>query len=179
MSRNLLETVLGAVVLLTAIVFLVFAYQRSGVGQASGGYELTAQFDAIDGLDVGGAVRISGIQVGQVTGASLNHQTYRAQVSFTVADGIEIPSDSTATIASTSLLGGKYLSITPGGDVQMLGEGGEITYTQPSLNIERLIGQYVFGGGAQGEAGQQGGAPDGAGAPPAADPFGTDDGNAP
>lgn len=88
MSRNLLETVLGAVVLLTAIVFLVFAYQRSGVGQASGGYELTAQFDAIDGLDVGGAVRISGIQVGQVTGASLNHQTYRAQVSFTVADGI-------------------------------------------------------------------------------------------
>ncbi|WGF86961.1 outer membrane lipid asymmetry maintenance protein MlaD [Marinivivus vitaminiproducens] len=175
MSRNLLETVLGAVVLVAAAAFLVFAYERSGIGRGTGGYELVAQFDAIDGLDVGAPVRISGIQVGQVTAADLNRDTFRARITFTVADGIEIPSDSTASIASTSLLGGKYLAVSPGGDVQILSAGGEITYTQPSINIERLIGQYVFGGGGQ-AGGAQGGAET---PPPAADPFSSGGGTNP
>ena len=50
MSRNILETLLGAVVLIVAVGFLVFAYRSSQV-QQNGGYELIARLDKVDGLE--------------------------------------------------------------------------------------------------------------------------------
>jgi phospholipid/cholesterol/gamma-HCH transport system substrate-binding protein len=157
MSRNVVETVLGAVVLAVALGFLAWAYGRSDAGDP-GGYTLTARFDRVDGLETGGDVRISGIKVGQVLGQRLDPQTYRAEVTFSVRDGIELPSDSSAAIVSSGLLGGKYLSVVPGGDVELLGSGDEITLTQSSVNLEDLIGRYIFSGGGQGTQGNQGGA---------------------
>ena len=46
MRQNLVETLIGAVVLLVAAVFLVFAYGKSGVGHIAG-YALTAKFSRI------------------------------------------------------------------------------------------------------------------------------------
>jgi phospholipid/cholesterol/gamma-HCH transport system substrate-binding protein len=167
MPRNVLETVLGAVVLVVAAAFLWYAYQRADVSDP-GGYVLRAQFESVDGLENGSDVRISGIKVGQVLSQTLDPQTYLAEVRFSVASNVELPSDSSAAIASASLLGGKYLSLSPGGDVETLGPDGLITFTQPSINIERLIGQYVFGGGGGGPAGGEGsGAAPAPGAAPA------------
>jgi phospholipid/cholesterol/gamma-HCH transport system substrate-binding protein len=145
MSRNALETMLGAVVLIVAAVFLLFAYQSSQIG-VSDGYELTAQFDRVDGLDSGADVRIGGIKVGSVTAQTLNPETYRAEIRFSVQDNVELPSDSSAAIMSDGLLGGKYLSIEPGGDIEMLGNGEEITLTQSSVRLEDLIGQLIYSG---------------------------------
>ncbi len=161
MSRNIVETILGAVVLAVAIGFVAWAYGRSEAGDP-GGYTLKAGFDRVDGLEVGGDVRISGIKVGQVLAQSLNPQTFRAEVTFSVRDGIEVPADSSAAIVSSGLLGGKYLSVVPGGDERLLADGGEITLTQSSVNLEDLIGRYIFSGGGQGGAGGAA-APGGAG----------------
>jgi phospholipid/cholesterol/gamma-HCH transport system substrate-binding protein len=162
MSRNIVETVLGAVVLLVTVAFLGWAYARSDAGDP-GGYTIIAQFDRADGLEVGSDVRISGIKVGQILSTSLNPQTFRAEVRFSVRDGIELPSDSSAAVVSASLLGGKYLAVTPGGDEKVLADGGTIQFTQSAVNIEDLIGKYIFGAG-----GQQGGGQGGAGAQPGA-----------
>lgn len=148
MSRNIVETVLGAVVLAVAVGFLFWAYGRSSAGDP-GGVALRAKFDRVDGLDVGGDVRISGIKVGQVLAQRLDPVSFRAEVTFSVQDGIEVPADSSAAIVSTSLLGGKYLALVPGGDERLLGEGGEITLTQSSVNFEDLIGRYIFSQGSQ------------------------------
>jgi phospholipid/cholesterol/gamma-HCH transport system substrate-binding protein len=158
MSRNVVETILGAVVLIVAIGFGAWAYGRSNLGDSSG-YELRAQFDRADGLDVGADVRISGIKVGRVLAQSLDQETYRAEVTFSVRDGIELPSDSSAAIVSSGLLGGKYLSVVPGGDVELLGSGDEITLTQSSVNLEDLIGRYIFSGSGGGQGGAEGQAP--------------------
>src|SRR3712207_2061624 len=99
MSRNVIETILGAVVLIVAIGFGAWAYGRSNLGDTSG-YELRAQFDRADGLDVGADVRISGIKVGRVLAQSLDQETYRAEVTFSVRNGIELPADSSAAIMS-------------------------------------------------------------------------------
>jgi phospholipid/cholesterol/gamma-HCH transport system substrate-binding protein len=143
MSRNIVETVLGAVVLIVAIGFLSWAYGRSNVGGPAG-YELVAKFDRADGLDVGADVRLSGIRIGSVIGQSLDAVTYRAVVNFTVDNGIELPSDSSAAIVSSGLLGGKYLSLTPGADEEMLVSGEEVVFTQSSVNLEDLIGRFIF-----------------------------------
>lgn len=148
MKRNIVESVLGAIVLAVALGFVVWAYARADVGDP-GGYTLVAKFDRIDGIDPGGPVRISGIRVGQILSMELDPTTFRAEVRFSVGREIEIPADSSAQILSSSLLGAKYLAIVPGGDDVMLDEGGEIPFTQSSVNFEDLIGQFMFsqGGG--------------------------------
>ena len=147
MNRNFLETMLGAVVLVVAIGFLYYAYQNNK-GADGGSYALMAQFDRIDGLDNGADVRIGGIKIGSVTEQTLDTASYRAQVRFTVQDGVELPLDSSAAIMSDGLLGGKYLSIEPGGDIDMLEQGDEVTLTQSSIRLEDLIGQLIYSGGS-------------------------------
>jgi len=144
MTRNVMETLLGAIVLIVAILFLTFAYRASQVGEENG-YELVARFDRIDGLDLGADVRVSGIKVGSVIDQELDPDTYRAEVRFTVREGVELPLDTSAAIVSDGLLGGKYLALTPGGDVEMLEPGDEITLTQSVIILEDLIGRLVFG----------------------------------
>ena len=163
MSRNVVETILGAVVLIVAIGFGAWAYGRSNVGDP-GGYELQARFDRADGLEIGGDVRVSGIRVGRVISQELDKQTFRALVRFSVQDGIEMPEDSSAAIVSTGLLGGRYLALVPGGADELLRDGGEIKLTQSAVNIEDLIGRFIYGSGSSGSSG---GAASG-GAPPAA-----------
>ncbi len=143
MTRNLLETLLGAIVLIVAIVFLGFAYNASQLGDDSG-YELIARFDRVDGLQRGADVRIGGIKIGTVIDQNLDPTTYRAEVRFTIRDDVKLPTDSSVAVASDGLLGGKYLSLVPGGDVDMLAAGDEITLTQSAINLEDLIGRFIF-----------------------------------
>jgi phospholipid/cholesterol/gamma-HCH transport system substrate-binding protein len=150
MTRNLLETLLGAVVLIVAVGFLVFAYRSSQVQQI-GGYELIARFDKVDGLEPGSEVRISGIKVGSVLDQSLDPETYRAEVRFSLREDVRLPADTSAAVVSNGLLGGKYLALVPGGDIEMLEAGDEVTLTQSAVNLEDLIGHMIFsqGGGEQ------------------------------
>jgi phospholipid/cholesterol/gamma-HCH transport system substrate-binding protein len=145
-KRSGSDLLAGAVVLVVAFGFLGYALAHSGRSIASG-YPLHASFDRIDGLVVGADVRVAGVKVGSVTGAVINPQTYQAVVDFTVNDSIKLPKDSSAVITSDGLLGGKYLSLEPGGDSAMLGPGGEITVTQSSISIEQLLGKFIFSAG--------------------------------
>jgi phospholipid/cholesterol/gamma-HCH transport system substrate-binding protein len=143
MKSNIVESVLGALVLLVAVSFFAWAYARADVGDP-GGYTLVAKFESIGDLEPGGDVRISGIRIGQILSLELDPVSFRAQVRFSVLNDIELPADSSAQIVSASLLGGKYLSITPGGDEVVLADGGEIEYTQSAVNFEDLLGQFIF-----------------------------------
>ncbi len=157
MTRNLLETLLGAIVLLVAIGFMTFAYRSSQISE-SDGYELNARFTRVDGLERGADVRISGIKVGTVVDQSLNPETFQAEVRFSLPDNIHLPLDSSAAVVSSGLLGSKYLALVPGGDPEMLKPGDEVTLTQSSVNVEDLIGHMIFNG-AGGQKASDGQAP--------------------
>ena len=150
MTRNILETLLGAVVLIVAVGFLAFAYNSSQIQQTDG-YELIARFDKVDGLERGSDVRISGIKVGSVLDQALDSETYRAEVRFSLREDVRLPADTSAAVVSNGLLGGKYLALVPGGDIEMLEDGDEVTLTQSAVNLEDLIGHMIFsqGGGEQ------------------------------
>jgi phospholipid/cholesterol/gamma-HCH transport system substrate-binding protein len=152
MSRSLVETLLGAVVLVVALGFLAYAYTTSDVADP-GGYRLTAAFSNIDGVQAGSDVRVSGIKVGEVLRSHLDPQTYQAELILSVASDVELPLDSSARIVSESLLGGRYVELQPGAEMDMLQPGDEIMFTQSAINLEDLIGRFVFSG----EDGGQGG----------------------
>lgn len=170
MRRNVIETVLGAVVLVVAGFFLFFAYTSSSVRPVSG-YKLEARFSSTGGLSAGSDVRISGVKVGTVTGQFLDKQTFQAVVQMEIDRSIQLPRDTSASIASESLLGGRYLQLEPGGEEDKLKEGDVIEYTQSAVNLEELLGRFIFsssGGGQGGNGGGQAASPPASGeAPPA------------
>ena len=74
----------------------------------------------------------------------LDRGSFEAVVRMTIAPDVELPDDTAAKIASESLLGGKYISLEPGGGIDMLADGDEIEYTQGSVSLEELIGQVIY-----------------------------------
>ncbi len=137
------ETLTGAAVLVVALAFLGYAVAHSGRSSGAG-YSLQAKFDHIDGLNVGGDVRLAGVKVGTVTDERIDPKTFSAIVTMTVRDDIKLPKDSGASITSESLLGGKYVSLSPGGDETDLKPGQTITVTQSSISLEDLLGKFIF-----------------------------------
>jgi phospholipid/cholesterol/gamma-HCH transport system substrate-binding protein len=141
--RSIAEVLTGAVVLLVAAGFLGYAVAHSGRSAASG-YTLFARFEHIDGLGVGADVRLAGVKIGSVNQARIDPQNFQAVVALSVRGDIKLPKDSAAIITSESLLGGKYVSLQPGGDETLLQPGQTITITQSSVSIEELLGKFIF-----------------------------------
>ncbi len=136
------ETVIGAVVILAAVGFGLYAAQVGGAGGGGDAIPLSAQFRSVEGIAVGTDVRLAGIRVGSVTGLDLDPATYQARATFTVERTIEIPEDSDIKIASEGLLGGSFLEITPGASEFMLAEGDEILNTQSSVSLLNLLMRF-------------------------------------
>lgn len=143
MNRNVIETVMGGVVLLVAVLFVVFAYTSSNVRQG-GGYDVVARFNSVDGIANGTDVRLSGIKVGSVVSQRLDPETYLAELRLNLDESVQLPLDSVAKIQSDGLLGSNYVALTPGAEDQMIAAGGEIRYTQDPVNIADLIGRFMF-----------------------------------
>jgi phospholipid/cholesterol/gamma-HCH transport system substrate-binding protein len=105
---------------------------------------LSAEFDRVDGLNAGSDVKIAGVKVGSVVSMRIDPQSFQAQVTMRVQPGLRLPTDTSAEVQSEGLLGGKYISLVPGGSERMLGEGGRITETQGSVSLESLLGRFIF-----------------------------------
>ena len=152
MSGNLVETLIGAMVLLVAGFFLYFSYDKADV-RAVSGYSLTAKFDKVDGVKTGSDVMLAGIKVGTVTNQSLDSDEYLAVLQLSLASDVRLPDDSAIKVLSDGLLGGKYLSIDPGGSENYLDAGEEIRFTQGTVDLTELIGKAIYnsssGGGAK------------------------------
>ena len=143
MQRNMLETVMGAIVLLTAVAFVSFSYEAANI-RGTDGYELEAEFGATGGLSVGDDVRISGIKVGRISRQELDPITYAARIVMSLDERILIPADSSARITAASLLGGNYLELIPGADEDMMQPGAVIYDTRDPVSLTDLLGKAVF-----------------------------------
>jgi phospholipid/cholesterol/gamma-HCH transport system substrate-binding protein len=147
-SRNIVETIVGAMVLVVAGAFVFYAFAKSDRSSADG-YDLVARFGRIDGLKRGSDVTLSGVKVGTVTAIDLDRKTYQAVVHLGVTSGLQLPDDTNAKIVSESLLGGMVVVLEPGADTKMLPAGGEITKTQDAISLTELIAKFMFGGTGQ------------------------------
>ena len=143
MGKNLIETLMGTVVIAVAAIFLLFAYSKADVGAVTG-YTVKAKFDRIDGIKVGGDVRLSGIKIGTVVDEILDPNTYFAVVTLSIDSSIKLPTDTSVACTSSGLLGNKYLNLSPGADDTMIPAGGEIESTQGCIDLFALLGQMIF-----------------------------------
>jgi phospholipid/cholesterol/gamma-HCH transport system substrate-binding protein len=144
MNRTIVETMMGAIVLIIAGVFLVFAYSSAQIRMVSG-YEVTAKFNHAEGIHDGGDVRINGIKVGTILSATLDPKTFQAIVRMTIDNSVKLPGDTVATITSSSLLGDNFMALVTGNDEEHpIPANGMITHTQSPASIMDLISQFAY-----------------------------------
>ena len=129
-----------ALFILATVIFIVgdlsVLFRKSG-------YVLHADFETAAGLEKRTVVKMAGVSIGYVS--AINLKGVRADLTFSIDPGVEIYKDSKATMASLGLLGEKYIEITAGGSEKILGPGELIRETEPAVDLEQLISNYVFG----------------------------------
>jgi len=149
MGRNAIETVLGAVVLLLAGLFIAFAYSSADLQKVKG-YTVHARFPMVDGLKEGTDVRVNGVKIGSIAKMTLltnpGPNQYFVDVEMTLKEGILLPEDTVAMAAMESLMGGKYLSLEVGVDETTIKTDGtgRLTRTQAPVRLDDLIGQLIY-----------------------------------
>ena len=143
MKRNPIETVLGAVVLLVAAMFILFAYSTADV-KVESGYKLNADFLKVGGLVRGSDVRISGVNVGTVIGETLNQENFQARITMSIGPDISLPVDTEASIVGDGLLGSKYVNLMPGQSQEILRDGETLRETRDYQSLEDLVGEIIF-----------------------------------
>ena len=142
MKENVLEILVGSVVLILSFVFVIFTLSNTGFQQK--GKFINAEFGNVAGLKVGDDVLIAGIKVGEVSSNTLDSKSYLAVVKLNLQNNIFIPEDSVAKISSASLLGGQYVEIIPGASDEMLKDDETIYDTRDPVSLTDLLGQAVF-----------------------------------
>jgi len=143
MRKQVIESVMGAVVLMVAAYFLVFAYTAAQVEEVEG-YHVKANFLKIGGLSEGSDVRISGIKVGSVISSKLDQDTFEASLILSIRPDIKLPVDTVASIASQGLMGDKYIRLEPGALPDHLLNGDILKNTKDYKSLEDTVGEFIF-----------------------------------
>jgi phospholipid/cholesterol/gamma-HCH transport system substrate-binding protein len=86
---------------------------------------------------------MAGVRVGRVQKIGLSGED--AVITLRVEDSVKLSQDAIASIRTKGILGDKYIKLSQGGSEKLIKPGGRIRETEPPLDIEKLIGDFIFG----------------------------------
>ena len=144
MDKHWFEALIGFIIVVICITFSYRVYKVSG-----GGYSvkqasiMISRFNNVDGVTVGTDVKLGGVKVGAVKSVTLDDDLM-VIVEILVDCKTKIPVDSSLSVVSGSLLGGKYLEIKPGFEENFIKNGGSFKRTNSAINIEGIISRFAF-----------------------------------
>lgn len=147
MNTRRIEIAVGLFVVLSVGAFFMLAMQVSNLitYESDEGYELVARFDNIGGLKVRSPVAVGGVRIGKVASIEYDNTTYEAVVVLKVEPQYNrFPTDTSAGILTSGLLGEQYVGLEPGAEEKYLKNGNEIMVTQSALVLEEIIGQFLY-----------------------------------
>ncbi len=141
------ELTSGIFLLLGIAAMLWLATKATDYGMQVGNdtYQVKARFSNVADLKTRSPVKIGGVTVGLVERISLDPVTFDALVEMKIDLRFsDIPSDTSASILTSGMLGDRYIGLDPGGALDALTDGDEIFITQSAVVLETLISKYMF-----------------------------------
>lgn len=141
MSRPLTtELKVGAFTLAcVGLVVFGFFWSRDGITGGDDVYRLVLTVPSAEGLYPGTPVKLAGVEVGSVESVGIEGQ--RAKLVLLVKDDVVLPSDTTARLASSGLLGDRHVLLEPGQGEGVLAEGGRLDPGPEPGNIDAITRQ--------------------------------------
>ena len=145
MKSDIFEFIIGLGVIIIAGWFILSVVSKSDkLSNISETTNYIASFNDVSGISVGSNIKLAGVTVGKVLELKLDEINYTAEMVLGINKKIKIPNDSEIIITSEGLLGGNYVSISPGGSDIFLKANENFSFTQSSLSLNNLI-QKFFG----------------------------------
>lgn len=146
MKRQYAELLVGIFVIVS---FACIGYMSIKLGKMkifrTGEYTLKAKFQSVSGLKKDARVEIAGIQIGRVAKMTLDTEDFVAIVEIKLNQSIQVGDDVIASIKTSGLIGDRFIQLSPGGSEDFLEEGDFISETESPIDIEELVGKFVFG----------------------------------
>ena len=106
---------------------------------------MTARFDHIGGLTVKAPVTLAGVTIGRVASIGIDADDYSARITLQIDQAYDnLPTDTSAAILTSGLLGAQYVGLDPGAEETYLEDGDRIEITQSAVVLEHLIGQILI-----------------------------------
>jgi phospholipid/cholesterol/gamma-HCH transport system substrate-binding protein len=127
----------AVMVLLTALLFVIFAQYRTG---STNSY--SAVFTDVSGLKAGDSVRAAGMRVGTVKNLSMQPDD-TVVATFDADRDVVLTTGSRAAVRYLNLVGDRYLELIDGpGSTRLLPAGSQIPAdrTAPALDLDALLG---------------------------------------
>jgi len=146
MERTTVDLWVGIFVVagIAALVMLAMKVGNLSTYNVSESYEVHAYFSNIGGLKPKASIKSAGVLVGRVTEITLDTERYEANVKMSLDKRYQFPKDTFANILTSGLLGEQYIGLMPGGDEEMLKDGGLIRKTQSAVVLEDLISKFIY-----------------------------------
>jgi phospholipid/cholesterol/gamma-HCH transport system substrate-binding protein len=146
MKNNWIDAWVGLFVVVGAAALLFLALKAGNLLSLNFAptYDVVAQFDNIGGLKPDAPVKSAGVVVGRVARIDFDNRTFAAKVTLALDKRFQFPTDTSAKILTSGLLGDQYIGLDPGGSEKNLHAGDRIQNTQSAIVLENLIGQFLY-----------------------------------
>ena len=146
MTRKAIETTVGLFLLIGVAAMIWLALKVGNWSPATThDYEVTAHFDNIGGLTVKAPVTLAGVTIGRVASIGIDADDYSARITLQIDQAHDnLPTDTSAAILTSGLLGAQYVGLDPGAEETYLEDGDRIEITQSAVVLEHLIGQILI-----------------------------------
>lgn len=164
------ELLVGALLLGVCGLLGYLSLQLGKVELSADSYPVYADFITAGGLQDGAVIELAGVEIGRVEHVRL--ADYKARVTLKIRNDIALREDTRAAIKTKGLIGERYIVITPGYSSDTIAPGGTIDKTEEPVDIQQLIGEFIFGNvGSQTSEQTTGDAPQRRNGEESTDPF--------
>ena len=146
MTRKAVETTVGLFLLIGVAAIIWLALKVGNWSPTTTHeYEVTAHFDNIGGLTMKAPVTLAGVTIGRVASIGIDADDYSARITLQIDQAHDnLPTDTSAAILTSGLLGAQYVGLDPGAEETYLKDGDRIEITQSAVVLEHLIGQILI-----------------------------------
>ncbi len=118
------EAKIGIAVIGAALILVVGIIFLRGIDLRTKQYSLKVLYRNVNGLQEGSLVKVAGLNIGAVESMKLSGRDIA--VNLSVQEKVHLPKDSRAIIKSESIMGGKFIEITPGSSGSVLQDGDSL-----------------------------------------------------
>ena len=145
MNKKLnLEYLIGLLILIISIISIFYYSSKINIFNKVDTLEVNSSFFDIGNINIGNDVKIMGVKVGEVSGISLDQESYMAIITSSIDESIKIPNDSIFKISNNGFIGSPYIEIELGNSEVSFKNNDNTINNVDAVSLEEIINNFIF-----------------------------------
>ena len=139
-----IEFILGLLILIISIICIFYYSSKINLFNKIETFQINSSFFDIGNVNIGNDVKIKGVKVGEVSGISLDQESYMAIITSSIDENVKIPNNSTFKISNNGFIGSPYIEIQLGESEVLLQNNDYTTDNIDAVSLEEIINNFIF-----------------------------------